>query len=55
MPNIYFQKEELGRGRVFTGCCPNPPVIKKVDTKKLKSAIMGENRKEDKNTSHDEL
>jgi len=40
---------------MLTGCCPNPPVIKKLDTKKLKSAIMGENRKEDKNTSHDEL
>jgi len=37
-----------GRGRIFTGCCPNPPVIKKLSTKKLKSAIMGENPKEDR-------
>jgi hypothetical protein len=34
---------------MLTGCCPNPLVIKKLDTKKLRSAIMGENLKEDKN------
>ena len=27
----------------LTGCCPNPPGIKTLDTKKFKSAIIGEN------------